>query len=403
VPRQSGDLILLTKTPTDTVAAAAPQPIIGGPPELETGGVLTVDLAAVAMNWRALMQRSVPADCAAVIKADAYGCGLEPVAVELARAGCRTFFVASLAEARRLRAVGPEAVIYVLNGIAPGSAELFATIDARPVIGNIAEFVEWDAFRRASGWQGGAALHFDTGMNRLGLSVEEAPALSARVKAPDHGISLVMSHLACADTKAHPLNNSQIEAFRQLRYMFRGVTASLANSSGIFLGPAAQCDMVRPGAALFGINPTPGAQNLMEPTVTLKGRIVQIRSVERGGTVGYGATWTAARPSRVAIVSVGYGDGYFRITGNVPAGKKGTPIPAQAVVANRRCPLIGRISMDLIALDITAVTEGAVRRGDFATLIGDGVSVDEFATWCGTIGYEVLTNLGHRYHRVWLR
>ena len=161
--------------------------------------------------------------------------------------------------------------------------------------------------------------------------------------------------------------------------------------------------MVRPGAALFGINPTPAAQNLMEPTVTLKGRIVQIRSVERGGTVGYGATWTAPRPSRVAIVSVGYGDGYFRITGNVPAGKKGTPIPAQAVVANRRCPLIGRISMDLIALDITAVTEGAARRGDFATLIGDGISVDEFATWCGTIGYEVLTDLGHRYHRVWLR
>ena len=174
-----GTEILLTKTPTDTVAAAAPQPIIGGPPELETGGVLTVDLAAVAMNWRALMQRSVPADCAAVVKADAYGCGLEPVAVELARAGCRTFFVANLAEARRLRAVAPEAVIYVLNGIAPGSAELFAPIDAKPVIGNIAEFVEWDAFRRASGWQGGAALHFDTGMNRLGLSVDEAPALSA--------------------------------------------------------------------------------------------------------------------------------------------------------------------------------------------------------------------------------
>jgi len=339
-----------------------------------------------------------------VVKADAYGCGLEPVAVELARAGCRSFFVANLAEARRLRAVAPEAVIYVLNGIVPGSAELFATIDARPVIGNIAEFVEWDAFRRASGWQGGAALHFDTGMNRLGLSVDEAPALSARVKAPDHGISLVMSHLACADTQSHPLNNTQIEAFRQLRYMFRGVTASLANSSGIFLGPAAQCDMVRPGAALFGINPTPGAQNLMEPTVTLKGRIVQIRPVERGGTVGYGATWTAARPSRVAIVSVGYADGYHRAAGSFPTGRKGAaPSAAHAVVASKRCPVIGRISMDLMALDITALTEGAAKRGDFATLIGEGITVDEVAAWSGTIGYEVLTSLGRRYRRVWTR
>jgi alanine racemase len=394
---------LLTKTPTEAMTATAPQPITAGPPALETGGVLAVDLGAIVSNWRALMQRAVPADCAAVVKADAYGCGLEPVAAELARSGCRTFFVAHLAEARQLRAVAPEAAIYVLNGIAPGSAAAFATIDARPVIGTMAEFVEWDAFRRASGWLGGAALHFDTGMNRLGLSIEEAPGLAARVKAPDHGIELIMTHLACADTPGHPLNKDQIEAFRQLRYMFRGVTASLANSSGIFLGPPAHCDMVRPGAALFGINPTPGAQNLMESTVTLKGRILHIRSVDRGATVGYGAAWTASRPSRIAIVSVGYGDGYFRGTGSFPGGRRGTPIPAQAVVANKRCPVVGRISMDLMALDITAVTEGAARRGDFATLIGDGITIDEFATWSGTIGYEVLTNLGRRYHRVWTR
>jgi alanine racemase len=212
-----------------------------------------------------------------------------------------------------------------------------------------------------------------------------------------------MTHLACAETPAHPLNNSQMEAFRQLRYMFRGVTASLANSSGIFLGPAAHCDMVRPGAALYGINPTPSTQNLMEPVVTLKGRIAQIRHVERGATVGYGAAWTAPRASRIAIISVGYGDGYFRVAGTFPPVKRGAPLAAEAVVANKRCPVVGRISMDLLALDITAVTEGAARRGDYATLIGDGIAVEEFAAWSGTIGYEVLTNLGHRYHRVWAR
>jgi alanine racemase len=397
-------LILLTKTPTDTAAAAAPQAITAGPSELETGGVLTIDLSAIVFNWRSLMQRAVPADCAAVVKADAYGCGLEPVTAELAKHGCRTFFVAHLAEARQVRAVAPEAAIYVLNGIAPGSASLYATIDARPVISSMGEFVEWDAFRRASGWLGGAALHFDTGMNRLGLAVDEAPALAARVKMPDHGISLIMTHLACADTPGHELNNAQTEAFRQLRYLFRGVAASLANSSGIFLGSAAHCDMVRPGAALYGINPTPASENLMEPVVTLKGRIVHLRNVERGAPVGYGAAWTAPKASRIAIVSIGYGDGYFRVAGSFPTAKKGAaPAAAQAVVANKRCPVVGRISMDLMALDITAVTEGAVRRGDYATLIGDGITVDELAGWSGTIGYEVLTRLGHRYHRVWTR
>jgi alanine racemase len=395
---------LLTKTPTDAPTATAPQQVTAGPAELETGGVLAIDLSAIVFNWRSLMQRAVPADCAAVVKADAYGCGLEPVTAELAKNGCRTFFVAHLAEARQVRAAAPEAVVYVLNGISPGSAPAYAAIDARPVIGTMAEFVEWDAFRRASGWLGGAALHFDTGMNRLGLSVEEAPALAARVKMPDHGIALIMTHLACAETPGHDLNNAQTEAFRQLRYLFRSVTASLANSSGIFLGPAAHCDMVRPGAALYGVNPTPASQNLMEPVVTLKGRIVQVRHVERGAAVGYGAAWTAPRASRIAIVSVGYGDGYPRIAGGFPAARKGAaPLTAEAVVASKRCPVVGRISMDLMALDITALTEGAARRGDFVTLIGDGITVDEVAAWSGTIGYEVLTSLGRRYRRVWMR
>jgi alanine racemase len=378
-----------------------------GPAALETGGVLTIDLAAIVKNWKALAKRVVPADCAAVIKADAYGCGVGPVAAALAGAGCNTFFVAHLAEARKVRAVVRDAAIYVLNGFPPGSAASFPEINARPVIGSLGEFVEWDAYRTATGWSGLAALHFDTGMNRLGFTMEEAALFTTRLKMPGHGISLVMSHLACADTPDHPLNARQIEAFRDLRYLFRGTPTSLANSSGIFLGPAAHCDLVRPGAALFGANPTPAHPNLMESVVTLKAGIVQTRDVPRGDTVGYGATWTAARASRIAIVSVGYGDGYPRATsearGSVnPGGRPVRWSSPVAVIAGRRCPMAGRISMDLMAFDVTGVPEELARRGGGATLIGDGITVDDVAAWSGTIGYEVLTGLGRRYRREWL-
>jgi alanine racemase len=387
-----------------------PAPIeTSGPAALETGGVLTIDLAAIVKNWKAMANRVVPADCAAVIKADGYGCGIDKVAVALARAGCSTFFVAHLAEARQVRAVAPAATIYVLNGLPPETPPIFAEINARPVIGSLTEFIEWDAYRTATRWGGGAALHFDTGMNRLGFPLAEAPLFTARVKMPDHGIALVMSHLACADTPGHPLNARQIEAFRDLRFVFRGIPTSLANSSGIFLGPATHCDMVRPGAVLFGVNPTPATANLMEPVVSLKARIVQVRDVPRGATVGYGATWTAARASRVAIVSVGYADGYPRAadgaragaTGSAKLAESGAKGEAFAFIAGRRCPLAGRVSMDLMAFDVTRLPEDKVRRGVDAILIGDGITVDDVAGWSGTIGYEVLTRLGRRYRRQW--
>ena len=364
-----------------------------GRPELETGGRLTIDLAAIAANWKALGSRASPSECAAVVKADAYGCGIEPVSAMLARSGCRTFFVAQLSEARRVRAVSTGA-IYELNGIAPGSATAFADVNARPVIGTMAELAEWDAFVATSGWDGGVALHFDTGMNRLGFSVDEAAALAPRANRPDHGIALVMSHLACAEAPDHPLNNQQIGLFRELRAMFRGIPCSLANSSGIFLGGATHWDMVRPGMALYGANPTPGRANPMRPAVELKGRVVQVKDVEQGETVGYGAAWTAPRTSRIAIVSVGYADGYFRAAGSSDA-KAG----AQTVVADKHCPVVGRISMDLLAVDVTNAPLTATRRGHFVTLIGGDIGVDELAAWSGTIGYEVLTNLGRRCTR----
>jgi alanine racemase len=380
--------------PSEPVPA---QPLTeSGPPAAEAGGVLTVNLSAIEANWDTLGRRCLPSECAAVVKADGYGCGIEPVARTLTGAGCKTFFVADLAEAQRVRSVAPEPTIYVLNGLLPGTSAAFADIRARPVIGSLVELAEWDAFCSVNQWHGGAALHVDTGMNRLGISADEAAALAPRIRAENHGITLLMSHLVCAEQPEHPLNQRQIQLFREVRLLYRGIPGSLANSSGIFLGSPAHCDMVRPGAALFGVNPTPGHSNPMRPVVELQARVVQVRTVPKGETIGYNATWTAKHASRVAVAAVGYADGYPRAASASDAAPG-----ADAIVAGKRCPLAGRVSMDLLAVDVTALPDHAVRRGDLVTLIGGEIGVDDLAAAAGTIGYDVLTSLGSRYHRVY--
>ncbi len=370
--------------------------VTDAPPPAEAGGILTIDLGAIDANWRALSRRAMPAECAAVIKADGYGCGIEKVAAALSKAGCKTFFVADLNEARRVRSVVAEPAIYVLNSLLPGTARSYADIHARPVIGSMVELAEWDAFTSASQWHGGAALHVDTGMNRLGITVNEAAALAPRIRAENHGITLLMSHLACAEQPEHPLNARQISLFREVRILYRGIPSSLANSSGIFLGQTAHCDMVRPGVALYGVNPIPGQSNPMRPVIELQARVAQVRNVPRGETIGYDAAFTAKRTTRIAVVAVGYADGYLR------AASASDEAPgADAIIAGKRCPLAGRVSMDLLAIDITELPDNAVRRGDLAILIGDEVTVDVLAGAAGTIGYEVLTSLGKRYHRVY--
>jgi alanine racemase len=365
--------------------------------ELATAtGVLTVDLDAIVANWRKLEKTAVPAECAGVVKANAYGCGAEQVARALARAGCKTFFVANLDEARVVRAAAPSAALYSLGGFFANTGSVYAEIDCRPVIGDLNELAEWDVFCRRSGWSGGAAIHIDTGMNRLGLTISEAQGIIPRINAGDHGITLVMSHLVSAEQLHSPVNARQLTTFREIASLFSGVPASLANSSGIFLSPQFQFDLVRPGAALYGVNPTPEADNPMQPVVELKARIVQIRNIDRGETVGYGGTWTARRPTRLAIVAAGYADGYFRAASSND-GTRG----AEVVVAGKRCPIAGRISMDLIAVDVTDLDKNAVRRGHMVTLIGEGITVDELAHHFGTIGYEVLTSLGRRFVRVY--
>jgi alanine racemase len=382
-----------------SIAPAEPLPLekvtTAGPPAAEAGGILTIDLTAIEANWKSLARRAMPSECAAVIKADGYGCGIEPVATMLAKAGCRTFFVADLLEARRVRAVAQEPTVYVLNGLMPGTAATYADLHVRPVIGSMTELAEWDAFVTANDWRGGAALHVDTGMNRLGITPGDAAALAPRIRSENHGITLLMSHFASSEAPDDQINEKQIRLFREVRMLYRGIPASISNSSGVFLGSPAHCDLVRPGAALFGVNPTPGRNNPMRPVVELRGRVVGLRNIMRGETVGYNGQWTAKRATNIAVVGVGYADGYLRA-----ASASDTVRGADVMVAGKRCTLAGRVSMDLIAIDVTDVPT-PVKRGDMVTLIGDDITVDDFAAAAGTIGYEVLTSLGKRYHRIY--
>ena len=371
--------------------AAAPARAQAGP---EAGAFLTVDLGALAANWRKLATRAAPAECAGVVKADAYGLGLEPVARALWNAGCRTFFVAHLIEGRGLRGALPDAVVYVLNGLLPGTAAAFAEADLRPVLGSLPEIDEWAAFCRAAGPRP-AAIHVDTGMNRLGLRLAEAEARLATPNGLDgFRPSLLMSHLACADEPGHPLTARQLDAFRRIRSLLPGVPASLANSAGTLSGPEFAFDLVRPGIALYGCEAVDGRPNPMAPVVRLEARIIQLREAGPGETVGYGARFTLRRPSRIAILSIGYADGYLRA-----AGSSDERPGAEAAIGGRRVPLLGRVSMDLLAVDVTDLPAELPRRGAPVELMGPTIRVDEVARAAGTIGYEVLTRLGNRFSR----
>ncbi|WP_236960986.1 alanine racemase [Methylobacterium durans] len=348
------------------------------------GARLTVDLGAVAGNWRLLSAEAPGVPCAAVVKADAYGCGLTGVAPALWRAGCRSFFVAHLSEALALRALLPAAEISVLNGLMPGTGGAYVEARLRPVLGSREELDEWTGIARG---RHPAALHVDTGMNRLGLRLPEALALAAGPVIPRAGIDLLMTHLVSAERPEDPVNARQIADFAMLRAAFPGIPGSLANSSGIFLGGSAHHDLLRPGYALFGGNPTPGRPNPMRPVVRLESAIAQVRMVEAGESVGYNGRWTAPARRRLATLSLGYADGYPRAASNT----------GRALVDGVSCPILGLISMDLVILDVTEARGAA--RGATATLIGDVLDVDAVGAAAGTIGYEILTGLGSRYVR----
>ena len=366
-----------------------PSPKISGPSNATT--ILTVDLDALAANYRLLLQRAAPAQCAAVVKADGYGLGVGPVGRTLHAAGCTRFFVAHLDEAATLRkALGgaaSTAEIAVLNGLMPGQEKVFRDHNLMPVLNDLGQVAQWSEECRANGAHP-SILHLDTGMCRLGLPPEEQRTLFDDPQRLD-GLSLtcIMSHLACADTPDHPLNRQQQVDFAAAIKRLPKVDTSLAASSGIFLGPDWHFDMVRPGVSLYGVAPTPGEPNPMAPVVKLSGKIIQIRHVDAPQTVGYGATHRFTGPTRVATVAAGYADGYLRsLSGRASASIGGITVP-----------VVGRVSMDLITLDISNAP--AAQPGDMIDLIGPHFDVDAAADAAGTIGYEILTSLGRRYQR----
>ena len=368
-----------------------------GPGDAGAGGLLTIDLAALAANYRDLAARARPAECAAVVKADAYGIGVEPATAALAQAGCRTFFVALLDEALKVRTVAADAAVYVLNGLNTGTADAFREIDARPVLGSMPEIDEWDAAARAAKEPLPAAIHIDTGMSRHGLSADEANALAGRLKSLAFKPALVMSHLARADEADQPMTARQISDFKTLAAKFPGLPASLANSAGLLAHPDARFDLVRPGISLYGGRALIEGDNPMKAVVRLDVKVVQVRSGKAGDTVGYGGEFKLLRDSRLAVISAGYADGIPRASGSTNE-KKGI----EAVIAGKRCPVLGRISMDLMVIDVTDLPAGAIKRGDLGTLLGDGISVDDLAAPSGTVGYEILTRLGSRYRRTYI-
>lgn len=364
---------------------------------------VTIDLAALADNWRDMARRSGKARASAVVKADAYGMGIEDCGSTLYHAGARDFFVASVAEGVTLRPHAPEARIFVLSGIWPGQEAQVFDADLVPVIASDEQLSFWMGTLAERG-DHPFALHVDTGFNRLGLPLEDALFLASDSTRPaSFDPVLVLSHLACADTPSSPMNAVQLESFRHVSRAFEGIESSLSASAGILLGPEYHFDLTRPGIALYGGEAVNGMANPMRPVAKAEARIIQIRDADEGQTVSYGGTHRLTRASRLAIASVGYADGYHRsLSGSgIPLRDMGNG-GAHGFINGHRVPVAGRVTMDLTIFDVTDVPANAIRSGDYIELFGPNVAVDDVARAAGTIGYEMLTGLGLRYERQYL-
>jgi len=381
-------------------AEPLPEPISASLRRPETGGTLTIDVAAIAANWRTLARRTRTAECAAVVKANAYGLGVEAVTSKLDGAGCKTFFVADLAEARRVRACARGAVIYVLGGFSPDIGPGYIDVGARPVINSTTELAEWDAFVAANNWRGGAAIHVDTGMNRLGIPYDRAVKdFETIAKLPGFTIEGVFTHFAMADEPRHSITQEQHDRFTACCDALQKAGHDIpmrhcANSAAIVSHPGTHEDLVRAGIMLYGYNPISGGQEL-SPVMSLKAGIVRCENIAKGSGVSYGHTWCAGQDSRIATISIGYADGLARqLSGRVQFLLHGKPVRQ-----------IGRICMDMCMLDITDFPEA--QTGDAVTIIGqDGqarMDARDYAALLDTIPYEILCAVGKRVPRVYLQ
>lgn len=350
---------------------------------------LLIDLDALAANYACLVKEARGAEVAPVVKADGYGLGAARIAARLQAEGARSFYVARVSEGEALReALGTAAAIYVLDGCPQHTAPRLERAALTPVLNSLAQAEAWSRHARAEGRKLPAALHVDTGLNRLGLRLEEAEQAPGALE--DLSVELVISHLACASEPEHPLNLTQAARFGDVAQRFPGARRSLANTAGAFLGELYRFDQARPGIGLYGGGPFEQPHPGIGAVATLLAPILQVREVHSGETVGYGATFTAQSPIKVAVVAAGYADGLLR------AGSPG----AYGFLAGVRCPFLGRISMDLIALDVTACP--SAQAGDEVELLGPNVLLDDAAKAAGTLAYELLVRLAPRAERVYL-
>ena len=360
------------------------------------GGRLTIDLGALADNYTSLRSKIAPAEAGVTIKADAYGLGLAQCAPVFWATGARSFFVALASEGVALRTLLPTATIYVLHGATPVNAAILRNENLIPVLGSPEMIALW----RAVGNGAQCALHIDTGMNRLGLTMDEAKALSVNGLAGLNAV-LLMTHFACADDPRHPKNTLQIETFNTVKALFPQLKTSLQNSAGAFLGDAARSDVARLGIALYGGELVNDVANPMRSVVTAEAQVMMVRNAKSGETVSYGATQTLTRNTHIAVCSVGYADGYHRALSGTGVALRETGRPAAyGFIAGHKVPILGRVTMDQTMFDVTDVPE--VKAGDFIELFGPNIPLDDAARAAGTIGYELLTSLGRRYHRIYL-
>ncbi len=374
--------------------SAAAFPFVEDTPEFRrAGAILTIDLDALTANWRVFAQ-NVKGEAAAVVKASAYGLGVERAAPALLAAGCKIFFVATIDEGIMLRNIlGPTPAIHIFNGLMAGTQHDFAHHGLTPVLNTLSEVELWRTFCAAHDVPLPCNLHIDTAMSRLGLDEGELRILGERPETlMELKLDFVLSHLASAEDPENPTNVRQLERFRTALTLTPGARASLANSSGTFLGPEYHFDLVRPGAALYGVNPTPSRPNPMAQVVRAQGKILQVRTIDTPRGVGYGSTYEATAGAKIATVCVGYADGYHRCLSNV----------GYVYVGEHEVPVVGRVSMDLITIDVTQVSDTHAHSGALVDLIGPHNPVDRLAAQAGTIGYEILTSLGPRYHRVYV-
>lgn len=360
---------------------------------------LQIDLGAVAENWRMLRARAIPADCAAVVKANAYGLGAGPVVEVLQGAGCRSFYVATLDEALEIEALlQAGSRVFIFNGLRPAEMRECRSRGFVPVLSTPGQVEAWEAANRRENRCLPCAIQVDTGMNRLGLEWPEWNSMLTGYRATDLNVSAVLSHLACAEDRDHPLNRRQLERFQavvaEARDWAPGGQASFANSSGVLLGPEYHFDQVRPGIALYGGNPEPHSPNRFRPVVHLRLPVLQLRRVTEDGSIGYGATVPVRAGALLATVQGGYADGLLIAQSARGAGE----------VAGVKVPMVGRISMDLTIFDVSTVPADHWQGPGphFVEVLNESLTVDHMAAAAGTISYEVLTRLGQRFQRVYV-